>query len=127
MASDYPYYAGKGVCEEWKGKGGFDRFLADMGERPQGMTLDRIDNAKGYSKDNCRWADRKTQSNNTRRPGKGPASAWMKHPGIYPIQGKWMVRFAYKGVRIYLGRFPTLDAAKRAMDLELLALGYKGE
>jgi hypothetical protein len=49
------------VCEEWKS---FDNFLKDMGERPKGMTLDRIDNTKGYSKDNCRWATQAEQNRN---------------------------------------------------------------
>lgn len=52
------------VCDEWKS---FDKFFQDMGERPEKMTLDRIDNSKGYSKDNCRWATAKQQSNNTRK------------------------------------------------------------
>ena len=42
----------------------FENFLEDMGERPEGYELDRIDNSKGYSKDNCRWVDSKTQSRN---------------------------------------------------------------
>lgn len=49
------------VCEDWKS---FNSFLMDMGERPSGTTLDRIDNTKGYFKANCRWTDQKTQINN---------------------------------------------------------------
>lgn len=49
------------VCERWKK---FENFLADMGEAPTGLTLDRMDNDRGYSKANCRWATRKEQTAN---------------------------------------------------------------
>lgn len=64
---DYHYYKDITVCERWKGRSGFHNFLADMGERKPGTTLDRIDNSKGYYKENCRWADHSTQVRN-RRP-----------------------------------------------------------
>jgi len=64
-APSYKWYGALGVrvCDEWLI---FENFLKDMGERPIGMSLDRIDSNKNYCKENCRWATSKQQIRNRR-------------------------------------------------------------
>lgn len=62
-STSYRKYGARGVtiCPEWNS---FEAFFRDMGERPPGHTIDRINPSLGYSPDNCRWADRFTQGRN---------------------------------------------------------------
>lgn len=85
---DYRHYGGRGIVytSAWNS---FDTFLAEMGERPKGMSLDRIDNNAGYSMANCRWATKDQQALNKRNcvrhehGGKNMTlSEWSRETGI---------------------------------------------
>lgn len=74
---DYPMYGGRGitVCDRWLGHDGYGNFCADMGDRPKGYSIDRIDGDKGYCPENCRWASPKQQVLNRKE------TIWVKYKG----------------------------------------------
>jgi hypothetical protein len=76
-------YGGRGitVCDEWTI---FLNFYNDMGDRPINMSLDRIDNSKGYSKANCRWTAIETQARNKR------INVWIDIAGEVKILNDWV-------------------------------------
>jgi hypothetical protein len=76
-------YGGRGitVCARWDNS--FELFAKDMGERPSGMTLDRINNEGDYTPENCRWATMETQSNNTR------ANVYLTVDGVSQTISQW--------------------------------------
>lgn len=82
LDSAYPNYGGRGVsvCDRWMS---FENFLADMGERPPGLTIERIDNEQGYSPENCRWASMKEQLRNQRRNRR------IEHLGVTMTMTDW--------------------------------------
>lgn len=89
---NYKHYGGRGiyVCDRWLvPSAGFKAFCEDMGPRPDGYTLERIDNDGPYSKDNCKWATNEEQYANRRgnvwlelNGERRTLSQWAKHLGI---------------------------------------------
>jgi hypothetical protein len=101
---------GIGVCEEWRR---FENFLRDMGQRPEGKTLDRIDNDAGYSKENCRWATPKQQGNNTRR------NKFITHNGETKTVAEWADCLGIRAgtIRTRLDRgWPIAEALQRPIE-----------
>jgi len=100
------------VCDRWRK---FSNFYADMGPRENGQSLDRIDNKKGYSKENCRWTTVDVQAQN-----KGPYKTTpFGMNGVVWRQDckKYRAQIGTQGRQIILGHFKTIDeaiAARRA-------------
>lgn len=87
-ATGFKHYGGKGVsvCERWLRDGtssGLENFIADMGERPEGKTLDRKDFLGNYTPENCRWADSQEQARNT------SFNNWLEYDGDFKILQEW--------------------------------------
>jgi hypothetical protein len=116
-------YGGRGikVCDRWLGIHGFSNFLEDMGERPDGVhkngrpiyTLDRIDNNKGYCKDNCRWATIHEQSGNKRSNNQNVGVRFRKD------RNSWVARLAIDN-KVYVKEFKKMeDAIAYRKELEI--------
>ena len=115
---NYKNWGGRGinVCEEWLGIYGFTQFNKDMGERPsKKYSIDRIDNNKGYYKENCRWVTRHSQNGNQRTNNKNVGVNWNKSGK------KWRAYLNLNNKQINLGSFHDYDeacAARRAAEIK---------
>lgn len=111
----YSRYGGRGitVCERWLD---FSNFLVDMGEKPAGTSIDRVDNDSGYYKENCRWATNVEQRSNTSR------NVILTHNGISDTVKGWSRRIGLRHEtlvrRLKLG-WTTADALNMSVDLNV--------
>ena len=122
---EFKNYGGRGisVCDRWlePAPQGFLNFLEDMGERPDSMSLDRIDVDGNYTPENCRWESWAKQSWNKRVSSKNTLGV----TGVRFKDNKYESYIGVDGKFIYLGRFLTLEEAKAAR--EKADLTYYGE
>jgi hypothetical protein len=113
----YKDYGGRGITysPEWEY---FQNFLQDMGNRPPGHSLERIDNNGNYCKENCKWADYDEQARNRRLPAIRTESGERR---IYQNKrtGKW-----YSRIDIRTKSFATMEEAICARDKILQRLSH---
>lgn len=112
----FSYYGGRGikVCRRWLR---FKEFLMDMGIKPQGLQIDRIDPEKGYEPANCRWVT-SSQNNANRRPF---SSTGFKNVAQRP-SGRFVAHIRKDGVRTVIGTYDTAEEAARAHDMRSIEI-----
>jgi len=108
QSKQYPAYGGRGitVCARWNDS--FENFLADMGERPKGMTIDRINSDGNYEPKNCRWATDPDQQRNRR------STILIERNGVTKCVKDWCEELGLKPDAVY-GRIRRGATPKEAL------------
>ena len=112
-SKDYENYGARGikVCDRWLKS--YKAFYEDMGERPDGnYSIERVDVNKGYTPENCIWANKTVQNRNTRKKKSNTSGC----KGVHWNSGhkKWSARISVNYKRISLGYYDNLEEAKNA-------------
>lgn len=113
---DYKDYGGRGisVCKEWRDS--LSNFISDMGMPENGMTIERIDNERGYFKENCRWATQKEQRANQRLPKN---TIYLTYEDKTQTLAAWAVERGIKYITLYARIHHYNQSVEKA-------LGYAG-
>ena len=113
---DYKDYGARGitVCEEWLDVANFVAWAEETHPHTEGYTLDRIDNDKGYSPENCTWSDKTTQCINQRV--RKDNKSGVVGVDFKPKENKYVARITVLGNKVYIGTFLTKEEAILARD-----------
>jgi len=111
-AIGYHRYGGRGItiCGRWLEN--FDNFCQDMGERPEGMTLDRINNDGNYESSNCKWSTPKEQANN-RRAGENNAQIGIRVSPSIKIKLEELAELDNRTLSNYIKRLFSKEIKKK--------------
>lgn len=113
---NYSSYGGAGIsiCERWLES--FDNFMDDMGERPEGMTLDRIDSSGNYEPSNCKWSTYSEQTINT------DSTFWINDNGKNICLSYFSKKYGIPSttIKYRIKKGETLDELKRKPDEKLI-------
>ena len=100
-AHNFEYYGGRGIsiCDRWQND--YDAFFNDMGERPEGTTIERVNNDRDYGPENCIWASMSTQNSNRR------SARILTYRNVSKAHFEWarLLGVSWENLRNYISRY----------------------